>query len=125
MSARYMILAAAAACTLFSAAGAAASSADATVRPASGFPAAHGFTGAAGPPTSAECMKALGIACYSPQQVQQAYDLPPLYAKGLDGRGRTIVIIDPFGSPTLRHDLRVTDPPSRPAGLRPRLRLAR
>src|ERR1017187_2021400 len=110
MSARHMILAAATACTLFSAAGAAASSADATVRPASGFPAAHGFTGAAGPPTSAECMKALGIACYSPRQVERAYDLPPLYARGLDGRGRTIVIVDPFGSPTLRHDLRVLQP---------------
>ena len=109
MSARYMILAAATACTLFSAAGATASSADAAVRPASGFPAAHGFTGAAGPPTSTECMKALGIACYSPRQVERAYDLPPLYARGLDGRGRTIVIVDPFGSPTLRHDLRVFD----------------
>ena len=54
-------------------------------------------------------MKALGIACYSPRQVERAYDLPPLYARGLDGRGRTIVIVDPFGSPTLRHDLRVFD----------------
>ena len=54
-------------------------------------------------------MKALGIACYSPLQVERAYDLPPLYARGLDGRGRTIVIVDPFGSPTLRHDLRVFD----------------
>jgi subtilase family serine protease len=108
MSARYMILAAATACPLFGAAGAA-GSADAAVRPASGFPAGHGFAGAAGPPTSAECMKALGIACYSPRQVERAYNLPPLYAKGLDGRGRTIVIIDMFGSPTLRHDLRVFD----------------
>ena len=108
MSARKIVLAATA-CTLFSAVGVAASSADAAVRPASGLPAGHGFTGAAGPPTSAECMQALGIACYSPQQVERAYDLPPLYAKGLDGRGRTIVIIDPFGSPTLRHDLRVFD----------------
>jgi subtilase family serine protease len=109
MSARYMILAAATACTLFSAAGVAAGGADAAVRPATGFPAGHGFAAAAGPPTSAECMKALGIACYSPRQVERAYDLPPLYARGLDGRGRTIVIINPFGSPTLRHDLRVFD----------------
>src|ERR1700693_979539 len=109
MSARNIVLAVAAACTLFSAGGVAPSNADAAVRPASGFPAARGFTGAAGPPTSAECMKALGIACYSPQQVERAYDLPPLYARGLDGRGRTIVIVDPFGSPTLRHDLRVFD----------------
>jgi subtilase family serine protease len=108
MNARKIVLAATA-CTLFGAAGVAAGSADAAVRPASGFPAGHVFTGATGPPTSAECMKALGIACYSPQQVERAYDLPPLYARGLDGRGRTIVIVDPFGSPTLRHDLRVFD----------------
>src|SRR5450755_2317567 len=109
MSARYMILAAATACTLFSAAGVAAGGADAAVRPATGFLAGHGFAAATGPPTSAQCMKALGIACYSPRQVERAYDLPPLYARGLDGRGRTIVIINPFGSPTLRHDLRVFD----------------
>jgi subtilase family serine protease len=108
MSARKIVLAATA-CTLFSAVGVAASSADAAVRPAGGFPAAHGFTGAAGPPTSAECMKALGVACYSPVQVERAYDLPPLYGRGLDGRGRTIVIVDPFGSPTIGHDLRVFD----------------
>jgi subtilase family serine protease len=108
MSVRKIVVAATA-CTLFSAAGVAASSADAAVRPAGSFPAAHGFTGAAGPPTSAECMKALGIACYSPRQVERAYDLLPLYARGLDGTDRTIVIVDPFGSPTLRHDLRVFD----------------
>jgi hypothetical protein len=50
MSARYMILAAATACTLFGAAGATAGSADAAVRPASGFPAGHGFTGQLGRP---------------------------------------------------------------------------
>jgi subtilase family serine protease len=61
------------------------------------------------PPTPAECRKDLGIACYSPRQVQRAYDLPPLYAKGFDGRGRTIVIVDQFGSPALRHDLAVFD----------------
>ena len=107
MSARN-IAAVAIACTLFGAAGVAAGSADAAVGPAS-VPGAHGFSGAAGPPTSAECMKALGVACYSPVQVERAYDLPPLYGRGLDGRGRTIVIVDPFGSPTIGHDLRVFD----------------
>ena len=43
------------------------------------------------------------------RQIQRAYDLPALYARGLDGRGRTIVIVDSFGSPTIRHDLRVFD----------------
>lgn len=61
------------------------------------------------PPSSAECVRQLGVACYSPRQLHRAYDLLPLYAHGFDGRGRTIVIMDPFGSPTIRHDLAVFD----------------
>ena len=61
------------------------------------------------PPSPAWCLRKYGLACYSPGQVQRAYDLPSLYAQGLDGRGRTIVIVDSFGSPTIRHDLRVFD----------------
>jgi subtilase family serine protease len=83
------------------------------------------------PPSSAHCLRKYGLDCYSPGQVQRAYDLPSLYARGLDGRGRTIVIVDSFGSPTIRHDLRVFDtgfglpgPPSlrvlRPEGQVPR-----
>ncbi|HLH68497.1 MAG TPA: S53 family peptidase [Candidatus Dormibacteraeota bacterium] len=51
--------------------------------------------------------------------MRRAYDLLPLLARGLDGRGRTIAVIDPYGSPTLRHDLAqfdralsLPDPPS-------------
>jgi subtilase family serine protease len=61
------------------------------------------------PPATASCQASYGLACYSPRQIQRAYDLPSLYARGLDGRGRTIVIVDSFGSPTIRHDLRVFD----------------
>jgi subtilase family serine protease len=67
-----------------------------------------GFSGPA-PPSSARCLRKYGLACYSPGQIQRAYDLPSLYARGLDGRGRTIVVVDSFGSPTIRHDLRVFD----------------
>ena len=77
--------------------------------PGTYFPAGHPFAATDGPPTSAECLAILGIACYSPLQVEQAYDLPPLYARGLTGQGRTIVIVDPYGSPTIRHDLNVFD----------------
>jgi subtilase family serine protease len=73
------------------------------------FPVARHFDAASGPPTSAECLASLGVACYSPLQVERAYDLPPLYAKGLTGRGRTIAIVDPYGSPTIRNDLTVFD----------------
>src|ERR1022692_2307575 len=111
MSARNTILAAAAAtaCTVLGAAGVTAGSANAAVRSAAGSPVVPGFAATGGPPTSAQCMKKLGIACYSPLQVERAYDLAPLYARGLDGKDRTIVIVDPFGSPTIRHDLRVFD----------------
>ena len=71
--------------------------------------AATPSAGATRPPTSAECLKEFGVACYSPQQLQRAYNLAPLYAKGFDGKGRTIVIIDPFGSPTLAKDLATFD----------------
>jgi subtilase family serine protease len=61
------------------------------------------------PLTSAQCFQKLVLRCYSPQQVQHAYGLTALYRKGYDGRGRTIVIVDPFGSPTIVHDLMVFD----------------
>jgi len=57
------------------------------------------------PPTTAQCLAVAGIACYSPTQFQRAYNMPPLYAAGLTGRGRTIVIVDSFGSPTVAADL--------------------
>jgi hypothetical protein len=80
-----------------------------------------------GPPGTAACEKAYKVACYVPAQIRQAYDLPALYAGGVTGRGATIVVVDSFGSPTIRNDLGVFDrtfhlpaPPSfriiRPAG---------
>ena len=61
------------------------------------------------PPTTAECEHAFHIACYSPLQIQQAYGIPKLLARGVDGKGQTIVVVDSFGSPTVRHDLAVFD----------------
>jgi subtilase family serine protease len=60
------------------------------------------------PPTTAEC-RALGFSCYQPPQFQRAYDLLPLYAQGFNGAGRTIVIVDAFGSPTIKADLEFFD----------------
>jgi subtilase family serine protease len=57
------------------------------------------------PPDSSYCQSQDQINCYTPAQLQQAYDLRPLYAKGITGKGRRIVIVDAFGSPTIRHDL--------------------
>jgi len=65
------------------------------------------------PPTTAQCEApppaGAGIACYNPAQFQQAYDLNPLYHAGLDGAGKTIVIVDSFGSPTIQQDLATFD----------------
>jgi subtilase family serine protease len=57
------------------------------------------------PPTSAQCVATTGVQCYSPAQMQHAYGLTSLYRRGYDGRGRTIIIVDPYGSPTIGADL--------------------
>ncbi len=61
------------------------------------------------PPDTAYCQTNLGISCYSPVQYQKAYNLKPLYDLGITGKGRTIAIVDAFGSPTIAHDLHVFD----------------
>jgi subtilase family serine protease len=63
----------------------------------------------ASPPTTASCEKAYKVACYQPAQIQQAYGLPAVYASGVTGKGTTIVIVDSFGSPTIKNDLSVFD----------------
>jgi subtilase family serine protease len=61
------------------------------------------------PPSTAFCEQHFKIACYQPGQIEQAYDLPALYRRGITGKGQTIVIVDSFGSPTVRHDLAIFD----------------
>ena len=40
------------------------------------------------PPTTAQCETDFGIACYQAFQLQKAYNLAPLFAKGIEGRAR-------------------------------------
>jgi subtilase family serine protease len=61
------------------------------------------------PPTTAQCEQTAHIACYAPAQYHRAYNTVPLYNAGLTGRGRTIVLVDSFGSPTIRQDLATFD----------------
>jgi hypothetical protein len=61
------------------------------------------------PPTTADCEAAFQVACYEPGQLEQAYNLWPLYNSGVSGQGSTIVIVDSFGSPTIRQDLSFFD----------------
>ena len=60
-------------------------------------------------PTTAECEAFIGLACYSPNQYQVAYHMDPLYAEGLTGKGKTIVLVDSYGSPTIGTDLATFD----------------
>jgi subtilase family serine protease len=61
------------------------------------------------PPNTSFCENNYQLACYQPGQLQTAYDLRALYQGGVTGRGTTIAIVDPFGSPTIQHDLAVFD----------------
>jgi len=87
--------------------------------------------GAVKTPSQANCVKDGFYHCLTPQQVESAYNLGPLYRHGITGKGETIVIVDSFGSPTIKRDLAVFDaafrlpaPPSfkivTPAGKIPR-----
>ncbi len=56
------------------------------------------------------CQKASAQGrCYTPQQIQNAYNITPLYKSRTTGVGHTIVLIDAFQSPTIRHDLALFD----------------
>ena len=70
------------------------------------------------------------LQCYGPQQIRTAYGFDKVLAKGITGKGRTIVIVDAFSSPTIASDLAsfdalfgLNDPPSftqvAPDGLTP------
>lgn len=56
-------------------------------------------------PTSAECIAALGVPCYGPADIRKAYGLDPLINAGFTGAGETIVLIESYGSPTIKADL--------------------
>ena len=66
------------------------------------------------PQTIAQCQADFGINCYTPVQYRVAYDLNPLYSGAATGRpitgaGKTIVIVDSYGSPTIQSDLKTFD----------------
>src|SRR5262245_39334358 len=52
-------------------------------------------------PTPSQCVAAVGLACYTPQEIRKAYDIPASW----DGAGETIAIVDAYGSPTVQSDL--------------------
>jgi len=60
-------------------------------------------------PSQANCVKYGYYHCLTPEQVETAYNLAPLYQHGITGKGETIVIVDSFGSPTIKNDLAAFD----------------
>jgi subtilase family serine protease len=59
--------------------------------------------------TTFSCQLTAPAGCYGPTQIRAAYGIDKLAKRGLDGRGRTIVIVDAFQSPTIQHDLTTFD----------------
>src|SRR3954466_41545 len=66
------------------------------------------ISASATPPTQAQCASA-GPRGFSPQATGASYSGGPLLAAGNDGRGRTIAIVDSYGSDTMAHDLHIYD----------------
>jgi subtilase family serine protease len=60
-------------------------------------------------PTTGECETAIQIACYNATQIQRAYGVNALFKAGNTGQGKTIAIVDSFGSPTIQADLQTFD----------------
>src|ERR1017187_4383044 len=61
------------------------------------------------PLSTTACRATFHLNCYTPLQYRTAYDLNPLYSRGITGSGRTIVIVDSYGSPTIQNDIKVFD----------------
>lgn len=72
-------------------------------------PAPWAFTPAGTGPSLAECQSVLASACYSPEQMQQAFGLTSLYKQGITGAGQTIVIIGSGNAPNIQSDLQAFD----------------
>ncbi len=61
------------------------------------------------PVSTTDCQADFGIACYTPVQYRVAYNLNRLYNQGITGAGKTIVIVDSYGSPTIASDIKTFD----------------
>jgi len=79
--------------------------------PARTAPPPKGIASFPYPPTIAQCnaTAVLDAPCYTPAQIATAYDVRPLWRAGIAGQGKTIVLVDSFGSTTIRHDLHIFD----------------
>jgi subtilase family serine protease len=62
------------------------------------------LAGGVTPPTQTAC-NAVGRRCFNPDAMHHAYNYASLLAAGNEGQGKTIAIVDSFGSDTIRNDL--------------------
>jgi subtilase family serine protease len=53
------------------------------------------------PYTPSQCKKQFGFACYAPEHIRAAYNVPD----NLTGEGQSMAIVVAYGSPTVREDL--------------------
>ncbi len=60
----------------------------------------------ANPPAQALC-NAVGRRCFNPLAIQNSYDIAATYGLNNQGLGKTIAVVDSFGSTTIRQDLGV------------------
>jgi len=60
------------------------------------------------PPSQAAC-NAVGRRCFNPTAMHNSYNYASLLAAGNQGQGKTIALVDSFGSDTIRNDLSVFD----------------
>jgi len=70
-------------------------------------PSVYSPSGAA--PGNADCINDFGQSCYSPEDIQQAFRLNPLYSQGDTGKGQTIVLLGAGNTNNLHTDLQQFD----------------
>ena len=59
--------------------------------------------------TPGACIASVGLACYDPQILHQAYQVPWTIDGAAAGTGQQVAIVDAYGSPTVASDLAVFD----------------
>ncbi len=60
-------------------------------------------------PDDDECQQQAHYVCFSPEELQRAFNLNPLYREGYNGSGQTIVILGAGYTTTLQNDLHMFD----------------
>src|SRR6266567_8541432 len=66
------------------------------------------LSSSATPPSQVAC-NAVGRRCFNPAAMHNSYNYATLLTAGNQGQGKTIAIVDSFGSSTIRNDLGAFD----------------